>query len=91
MEVIRCCICSKMIKAKESNNPWPVRPWSAIGSTENRCCQSCNDNIVTPIRIGTIGVSEEQMKIYHEKFVKMDFYELDTLVVNSGLPRIEHK
>ena len=29
--VIRCCICGEEIAVQESNNPYPVRDWSAIG------------------------------------------------------------
>lgn len=28
--VIRCCICGEEIAVQESNNPYPVRDWSAI-------------------------------------------------------------
>lgn len=87
MEVIRCCICSKIIKSIESNNPWPVRNYSFIGEKENRCCNSCNNDIVIPLRIGLINGTEEQVQELHRKFIKMGFYELTNLVAECDLPK----
>ncbi len=89
MEVVRCCICSKIIKEIESNNPWPVRSYSAIGEKENRCCHTCNNEIVLPIRIGLISASESEVQELHQKFTKMDYYQLSNLVAETALPKIE--
>ena len=33
-----CCICGKIIRNEfDSNNTWPIRPYSSIGEKENRC------------------------------------------------------
>ena len=88
-KAIRCCLCDKIIWSIESNNPWPAREYSVLGSTENRCCHSCNQNIVAPLRIGLINASEEQVEELHNRFKKMSFYELDSLVVETKLPKIE--
>lgn len=88
-KAIRCCICSKIIWSIESNNPWPARPYSVLGSAENRCCHSCNKEIVSPIRIGMFGLTEEQQNELHQRFVNMSYYELTTLVQESNLPIIE--
>ena len=89
MEVVRCCICSKVINVKESNNAWPVREYSFIGEKENRCCHTCNLEIVTPIRIGMICGTETQVQEAHKTLRKMDYYELTNLVAETGLPTIE--
>jgi hypothetical protein len=89
MEVVRCSICSKIIKEIESNNAWPVRAYSSIGEKENRCCHECNNGIVLPIRIGLIRATAEEVEELHKKFNKMDYYELTNLVAETGLPTIE--
>lgn len=88
-KAIRCCICSKIMWDIESNNPWPVRPYSSIGEDENRCCAECNNTLVLPIRIGLIAASESQVQEIHQKLNKMDFYEISNMVADLGLPQIE--
>lgn len=82
MEVCRCCICSKIIFVRESNNAWPVRDYSSIGEKENRCCHTCNDEIVVPVRIAMIGATEDQVRTSHENLKKMDFYQLMNLMAD---------
>lgn len=88
-EAIRCCICSKIIWSVESNNPWPVREYSSIGSTENRCCHSCNNNIVTPMRIVMMNLTEDQKVNMHEKLKTLSFYDLDNFVRENNLPTVD--
>ena len=64
--VIRCCICGEEIAVQESNNPYPVRDWSAIGSTTNRCCHKCNREFVMPSRIiGMTAESKSELNTLH--------------------------
>lgn len=66
MKKIICCICGKRIPVVEGNNPYPVKEWSAIGSTKNRCCHSCNSNFVTPYRMMLCGSTEAKVNWTHE-------------------------
>ena len=43
----KCCICGEIFDGF-GNNPQPVK-------NDGRCCDFCNDNIVVPIRVFTIG------------------------------------
>lgn len=88
-KAIRCCICSKIMWDIESNNPWPVRPYSSIGEDENRCCRACNNEIVLPIRLGLIRATSAEVELYHKKLMKMNYYELSDLVVVADLPTID--
>lgn len=65
MKEIKCCICGKKIPIVESNNPYPVKKWSALGSDKNRCCHSCNTNFVTPYRIMLCGSTQEEVNWTH--------------------------
>lgn len=48
---VKCCICGKKIRMMETNNPYPVLPWSRLGEKKNRCCKKCNDDYVFPARL----------------------------------------
>lgn len=55
---MKCCLCGKEIETKNNysygNNPSPVC------TIENaRCCDKCNDSIVTPFRILLMKFREE--------------------------------
>lgn len=41
-----CCFCGKLCENEWGNNPYPVSK-----KVEDRCCNSCNKNIVIPERI----------------------------------------
>lgn len=43
----KCCICGNYFE-EFGNNPAPV-------NVEGKCCNFCNDNVVLPIRISTLG------------------------------------
>lgn len=54
-----CCICGKIITSEtDSNNPYPVRPYSEFGSKENRCCGECNSKYVITFRMLNFGEGE---------------------------------
>lgn len=48
-EMIECCLCKKLIKMSQSNNPYPVDT-----NSEHRCCNECNDTKVIPARLEQI-------------------------------------
>lgn len=52
MKKIKCCVCGVRIKNPlDNHNPYPIRPYSSFGDTENRCCGMCNTKYVLPIRL----------------------------------------
>ena len=78
--VIRCCICGEEIAVQESNNPYPVRDWSAIGSTTNRCCHKCNREFVMPSRIIRMTAeSKSELNTLHNTLKKMSYPELKSV------------
>jgi hypothetical protein len=57
--MITCCICGKKITPTESNNPYPVRDYSNHGDSVNRCCHTCNREVVIPSRTVLTGAPSE--------------------------------
>ena len=49
-ETVKCCFCKAEIPAIRSNNHAPA---SDVG----RCCNDCNNSVVIPARLATIGAS----------------------------------
>ena len=49
-DTVKCCFCKAEIPAIRSNNPSPA---SEVG----RCCNDCNNTVVIPARLATIGAS----------------------------------
>ena len=80
-----CCICGKIIRNEfDSNNPWPIRPYSSIGEKENRCCKECNDKYVVTFRILNLGEGEEydeNVKVLQQ----MSKQELDNFMEANGI------
>lgn len=79
-KVIKCCICGEEITVRESNNPYPVREWSAIGTDKNRCCHKCNREIVLPSRIlGGQAKNDKEFNNYHHNLKSMPYGELQKI------------
>ena len=66
---LTCCICGKKMTRENAHDPYPVRQESWYEENENRCCTSCNDQIVVPIRrsFGRHGGG------HHEFFKEMNY------------------
>ena len=78
MKKIICCICGKRIPVVEGNNPYPVKEWSAIGSTKNRCCHSCN---VAGMATTILGTTNSRPLLYRVRvitFNNRDSFPTDT-------------
>lgn len=75
---IKCCICGKTIPLWKGNNPYPIREYSVIGSSENRCCPECNEQFVFPARmfIHNFCSTEEEEEKFHERMKKLSYKEL---------------
>lgn len=85
-KVIKCCICGEEITVRESNNPYPVREWSAIGTDKNRCCHSCNHDIVTPSRIvGNCAKNQDEYDNYHRNLKSMPYSELKKIFTPNAV------
>ena len=86
MKKIKCAICGKEITITEGNNPYPVRPWSAINSDKNRCCHECNEMYVIPFRFAIAGKNEKEKQQVHTmlKFCTQEkLIELREAIVNK--------
>lgn len=75
LSLFECCICGTRISDELGHNPYPVRPESWYGERKNRCCPTCNYQIVVPARL-RFGRSEAN----HRKLVKLDMDELIGIV-----------
>ena len=67
LSLFECCICGAKISDELGHNPYPVRAESWYGERENRCCPTCNYQLVVPARL-RFGRSEEN----HRKLVQLD-------------------
>ena len=55
LEWLICCLCGEVMEDfMESHNP---RPFGK--SKEDRCCSTCNFQLVIPARMGKINMSDE--------------------------------
>ncbi len=88
---IKCCICHKSIFVQDGNNPWPIRPRSEMGTEENRCCHSCDKDIVSPVRRLLIRGSEEWPQQYHEKFMEMDYQQINAWIKEHLWPALDKR
>lgn len=62
---MKCCICKKDIEMKytpdgelywdKGNNPYPV-----TDALESRCCDSCNQSVVVPLRLSLLTNKDVQ-------------------------------
>lgn len=75
LSLFECCICGAEISDETSHDPYPVRPESWYGERENRCCPTCNYQIVVPVRL-RYGRTEAN----YRKLVEMDIDELLDIV-----------
>ena len=76
IQQIKCCICGKRIPVIESNNPYPVKKWSALGSDKNRCCHSCNSNFVAPYRMMLCEIAKGEVDMFLEMLQSLTYKEL---------------
>ena len=53
-KILKCCICGNEIKDL-GNDPSPIEH-----KKNERCCDSCSDNIVVPVRIMMLGVRKRR-------------------------------
>jgi hypothetical protein len=56
----RCSLCNSLIEVEvngwgNGHNPWPLRR-----NEEDRCCQTCNDTLVIPMRMKMLTSSQSQ-------------------------------
>ena len=85
-KVIKCCICGEEITVRDSNNPYPVREWSAMGTDKNRCCHKCNREIVTPSRIvGMQAKNDKEFDNYHRNLKSMPYSELKKIFTPNAV------
>ena len=83
-KIIKCCICGSRITVEESNNPYPVRKWSAFGSDKNRCCHKCNREIVLPCRIaGQCAKSQKEYDNYHKNLMRLPYETIKQVLAET--------
>ena len=56
-----CCFCEGDLEHYDGQDPelWGNNPDNACSWENARCCNSCNENIVIPVRILTSRIIEE--------------------------------
>lgn len=79
---IECCICGKTIPVIKGNNPYPVRTYSVLGTSENRCCDDCNSRFVMFAReeMRKQCSTKKEEEEYHNKLKSMSYEELCEMV-----------
>lgn len=60
MDKYVCCICGKAFIGP-GNNPWPVN-----NGVNVKCCDSCNQSVVIPVRIANMNLAKAEKRNINE-------------------------